>query len=217
MNTDFKYTDSIIFDMDGTLWDATDSYAAVWNATLGHFGSTARLTRNELVPYMGLSLADILEHVLSTETGLDRKAFVADLAKTEEEMMPKLGGKPYDGLADGIRRLSQHYRLFMVSNCSRNGLRNFGNFTGTASFFDDTITFGENPVPKSENIRLLIERHRLKLPVYVGDTQADCDQAHKAGIAFGFAGYGFGSCTDAEVEFKSLQQAIDFFMELKAK
>lgn len=34
--------------MDGTLWDATDSYAAVWNATLAHFGSATRLGRDEV-------------------------------------------------------------------------------------------------------------------------------------------------------------------------
>ena len=30
--------DSLIFDMDGTLWDAVDSYVAVWDATFAEFG-----------------------------------------------------------------------------------------------------------------------------------------------------------------------------------
>ncbi len=29
-----KNYDSVIFDMDGTLWDAVDSYCRVWNATI---------------------------------------------------------------------------------------------------------------------------------------------------------------------------------------
>ena len=28
-----KY-DSLLFDMDGTLWDAVDSYCAIWNAAI---------------------------------------------------------------------------------------------------------------------------------------------------------------------------------------
>ncbi len=216
MDLDLKQTDSIIFDMDGTLWDATDSYAAVWNATLAHFGSPTRIERNDLIPYMGMSLADILDHILSTEAGIDRKAFVADLAETETEMMPKLGGKPYEGMAEGLKKLSEHYRLFMVSNCSRGGLHNFCRFTATTPLFEATISYGENPVPKSENIGLLIERYNLRHAVYVGDTQADCDQAHMAGAAFGFASYGFGTCCNAEVVFASLQQAVDYFLKLKA-
>lgn len=215
MNADLKQTDSIIFDMDGTLWDATESYAAVWNATLEHFGSATRFTRDDLVPYMGLSLGDILDHVLSGQPISNREAFIADLDKTETEMMPQLGGKPFEGMKEGLTKLKEHYRLLMVSNCSRDGLRNFSQFTGTTALFLDTMTYGENPVPKSENIKLLIERHCLKHPIYMGDTQPDCDQAHRAGIPFAHAAYGFGSCKDAELTFNSLQQAIDYFLNLK--
>ena len=35
--------DGLIFDMDGTLWDAVDSYVKIWNATIAECGiSVAR-------------------------------------------------------------------------------------------------------------------------------------------------------------------------------
>ena len=41
-------------------------------------------------------------------------------------------------------------------------------------------------------IRLIVERNGLQSPVYVGDTQWDCDAATAAGVPFIFAAYGFG-------------------------
>ena len=56
----------------------------------------------------------------------------------------------------------------------------------------DFECIGRTGKPKSENIRLIIERNGLKAPVYVGDTQWDFDAATAAGVPFIFAAYGFG-------------------------
>ena len=46
--------DGIIFDMDGTLWDAVDSYCRIWNVTLGHYGvSESTISRDLLISMMG--------------------------------------------------------------------------------------------------------------------------------------------------------------------
>ena len=55
---------------------------------------------------------------------------------------------------------------------------------------------GRTGKPKSENIKLIVERNNLQNPVYVGDTQWDCDAATAAGVPFIFAAYGFGKVTD---------------------
>ena len=40
---------------------------------------------------------------------------------------------------------------------------------------------------------LVVERNGLKRPLYIGDTQGDCDAAAKAGVPFLHAAYGFGA------------------------
>lgn len=214
MNLDFKSTDSLIFDMDGTLWDATDSYAAVWNASFEHFGLAKRITRDDLCPYMGMTLDRIIAGLLKDQT-IDAPAFIADLHATEQQLMPRLGGRPFPGLRQGLEQLSSCYRLFMVSNCGRYGLRDFGVFTGTSHCFTATLSHGQNPVPKSENIGRIISQYLLQAPVYVGDTQSDCDQAHRAGVPFVFAAYGFGCCSDPDASFSSFQDLVEFFMSIK--
>lgn len=50
---DWKKTDSILFDMDGTLWDAIDTYADIWNEAFREIGSDQRITRDILYRYVG--------------------------------------------------------------------------------------------------------------------------------------------------------------------
>ena len=163
MMIDNNDIDSLLFDMDGTLWDATGSYAAVWNRCFADCGIDICLTGADLVPYMGKPIEVIVEGITSgrVPAAFSRDAFVAALGEAEEEMMPQLGGTLYPGVYRGLEELSRHYRLFMISNCGRNGLRNFMQFTHTGHLFTDSVTYGERPVPKGVNMRYLIEKYRL--------------------------------------------------------
>ena len=216
MMIDNNDIDSLLFDMDGTLWDATGSYAAVWNRCFADCGIDIRLTGADLVPYMGKPIEVIVEGITSgrVPAAFSRDAFVAALGEAEEEMMPQLGGTLYPGVYRGLEELSRHYRLFMISNCGRNGLRNFMQFTHTWHLFTDSVTYGERPVPKGVNMRYLIEKYRLAGAVYVGDTQGDCDETHRAGIPFAYMQYGFGSCLDYDMAFGSFADFTQYFLKL---
>lgn len=204
MNKEF---DSIIFDMDGTLWDAVDSYCKIWDVTFEQIGHKQVVSREELLKCMGMPINEIFKEIAKGD--INESEFLSLLDKNERDMMPILGGKLYTGVAEGIRFLAPHYKLFMVSNCGADGLKNFLAFTKLASYFSDTLTHGETSLSKSENIKLLISRHDLQNAVYVGDTQGDCDAAHKAGIPMIFAQYGFGECENAEFKIESFPQLLD--------
>lgn len=211
------HTDSIIFDMDGTLWDATDSYAAVWNHCFAGYGSDLRITGAQLVPYMGKPIEVIVDGITAghVNADFDKMAFVTSLEVAEHEMMPHLGGKLYPGVYEGLEALARHYKLFMVSNCGCDGLRNFMEFTGTTRFFTDSVTYGERAVPKSENMRYLVEKHHLAHAIYMGDTQGDCDETHRAGLLFAYAQYGFGECVNFDMAFDRFADFTHYFIELK--
>ncbi len=202
--------DSLIFDMDGTLWDAVSSYCAVWDETIKEFNiNRTKVERQELLKLMGKPLGEIYD-VLIGDKCPKREEFLQRLFDNENTMMPELGGVLYDSVAEVLERLHLEYKLFLVSNCSSDGLNNFLNFTGLRKFFIDTLTFGETKVDKDVNIRRLIEQYDLKRAVYVGDIQRDADSTHIAGIEFVWAAYGFGNVANAEFR-------IDSFNELETK
>lgn len=212
---DWAAVDSIIFDMDGTLWDATESYSRIWNICSEKAGIKAMITPEELKKYMGMTLDDIFKNVHNVAKDFDIKKYLSMLEQSEEEMMPLLGGKPYPDMRECIKELSAVYKLFMVSNCGKNGLENFMKLTGTTEYFMDSLTFGGTNKNKSENIKTLIEKYDLKSPVYMGDTQGDCDQTHSAGIPFVFARYGFGTCKGYDLTFDSIKDFTEYFLKLK--
>lgn len=206
---------ALIFDMDGTLWDATASYAELWNICSAEFGVPQNVTADLLKQYMGKQLEDILFGLFGCSPSFNVADYISRLSKIEEDMMPQLGGVLYPGVFAGLQRLSNKYKLMAQSNCGRRGLKNFMQYTHTGQFFCDSLTFGESPVPKSENIVTLMKRNNIDGAVYVGDTQGDCDNAHRACVPFAFAAYGFGECSNPDLIFNSFDELVDYFTELQ--
>lgn len=201
--------ESVIFDMDGTLWDAVDSYRQVWDATFDEFDVPRRVTREELISYMGQPIDVIFAGIGADLTRqMDRDEFLRRLDDNERTMMPLLGGRLYPGVADGIRQLAAAKRLFMVSNCGAEGLHNFVRVTGLAPYFTDTRSHGQTGLPKEGNIRCLIEEYGLQKPIYMGDTASDIRSAHAAGIPVIWAAYGFGQGDGADFKADTFADAV---------
>jgi phosphoglycolate phosphatase len=208
--------DSVIFDMDGTLWNASQSYVEIWNVCLKRYGIDRHLTVGDLSPYIGMTIDGIIQHVFVRDyKTVDSAAFLRSLADIEDEMMPQLGGKLYPGVVEGFAALSRRYRLFLVSNCGVNGLNNFMAFSHTEPYVTDSVTFGQRHASKGDNIIFLKNKYSLQYPVYMGDTQSDCDEAHRAGIPFIHAKYGFGKCDDCEMSFDSFNAFTACFLNVK--
>jgi phosphoglycolate phosphatase len=53
--------DSLIFDMDGTLWDAVDTYAHSWNVVFSDLGIDKTITRDVLAGMVGMEGKKVIE------------------------------------------------------------------------------------------------------------------------------------------------------------
>lgn len=197
--------------MDGTLWDAVDSYVKVWDATFAEIGSGAAVDREQLIRCMGQPIDVIYSRLVGDPSGA--ADFLKRLDDNEATMMRTLGGVLYPGVREYIPRLARHFRLFMVSNCGAAGLPNFLEYTGLTPYFTATLSHGQTGLPKDGNIRLLTEQYSLTAPIYIGDTAGDCASAHAAGIPMMFAAYGFGTAPEADFSAKSFGDVARFFLD----
>ena len=187
-----KY-DGVLFDLDGTLWNATEGIARSWAEALQAVPDVKRPpTVQELEGVMGMtaeSLVDTLFPYLPQARGLE----IFDLCcAAENKYLTAHGGKLYEGVDTLLKELSQKLPLFIVSNCNHGYIESFLTAHGFAACFRDYEYIGRTGLQKSGNIRLVVQRNNLKAPIYVGDTQLDCESAKEAGIDFIHAAYGFG-------------------------
>lgn len=205
-------TDALIFDMDGTLWDAIDSYTAIWNMAFERTGSSSRVTRDELLSLMGTPIDDIINRLAGKES-------VPSLLKTISELeiseLPALGGNLYPGVQKGMTELSRYYKLFLLSNCDEQELPIFVRYARLEPYITGTLSYGDTQLPKAKNIRLLMQQYSLQSPVYIGDTEADGIESHKAEIPFVWVSYGFGQTTSYDLKFNSFMSLTDYFISLK--
>lgn len=205
--------DGIIFDIDGTLWDSTDSVAASWNRAIRENTSLdLTLDAGILSGLFGKTMTEI-GRALFTDDPEEEQARILDICfRYENDYLRDHPGVVYDGVADTIRKLYEKYPLFIVSNCQLGYIEVTMKGAGIESFIKDHLCFGETQVSKGETLLMLMERNNLKSPVYVGDTQGDADACRFAGIPFIFAEYGFGDVPDAETRIRSFRELGEMFL-----
>ena len=183
--------DAIIFDLDGTLWDATSATAKGWNEALKILGSDKSLTSEDIRSVTGNPQEVCIDTLLPGMSGKYRD-FVEYLTKYELMAIKQEGGKLYEEVQNIIPFLASKYPLFIVSNCEEWYLDLFFKKYDLKKYFNGTDCFGKSKKAKSVMIRELTTQYNLKTAVYVGDTVSDQKAAIGAGVDFIFCAYGFG-------------------------
>ena len=189
--------DSIIFDLDGTLWDARENVCESWNVVLARkWPELGQLTVEQFSAQMGKMMPDIGRSLFPQLTPEQSNEVVDTCGLFENEYVAEHGGVLYEDLEAVLAELSQKYRLFVVSNCQSGYIEAFMTAHNMKKYFTDIECFGNTLLPKADNIRLVVERNGLVSPVYVGDTAMDASSAAEAGVPFIWASYGYGDVTE---------------------
>ena len=206
--------DSLIFDMDGTLWDNVNSYVKVWNIGLEQIGHSKHVTREELMGLMGVDIENMLKRLIPDSPEEKRIELMHAVFDAYDAMDDNLEAIIFPGVQEGLEKLSKRYKLLLLSNCEEGGLVKFMQFTGIRHLITDYQEHGQNFKPKSENLQLIVERNNLKSAIYIGDTDGDSQETRKAGLPFAFAAYGFGHTEDYDLKFDSFEELTEYFMSL---
>ena len=190
--------DSIILDVDGTIWDTTPIVAKAWNKAIDElFPQVPRVTADILKGQFGKTMDVIGRNLFGVLTDADQKQLLAQCCVEEQFALEQNESDiAYEGVVQTIRELAGRVPLFIVSNCQAGYIELVMKKNRIEDCITDFECFGNNGLTKDCNIKLLVERNGLKAPVYVGDTQGDFDACKLAGVPFIWAEYGFGEIKD---------------------
>lgn len=185
--------DGMIFDLDGTLWDSTETSARIWTKLVSQYPEvTDIVTSEKLKRLFGKPLRDIgiaLFQSVSEEKAIN---IIEECCRKQRPYIAKEGGILYPELEDTLKLLAEKFKLIIVSNCEDGYIESFFEAHGLSKYFCDYECPGRTGRLKADNIQLVVERNQLKAPVYIGDTAGDAAAAKEAGVPFIFAEYGFG-------------------------
>lgn len=192
-----KNTDSLIFDLDGTLWDATETVARAWQAARKQVDFEIReITQEDIRGVAGMQHDLIYNKFFPDLTDDQKKELMKISGREEMEHLKKYGGNLFRGIKDALEYLHGKYKLFIVSNCQDGYIEAFYDYHQISPLFRDHECSGRTGNPKGENLKAVVERNNLQHPVYVGDTKGDYEASVVAGVPFVYAAYGFGEVPD---------------------
>lgn len=189
---------AVLFDLDGTLWDAADTIAPAWNDWCRAHGIDRRFTPEEFRGWCGKTMPDIAAAAFPQADPAWREAVIDGCSEAECIPLSRDGGRLYPGLEGVLKQLHREHFLAVVSNCGLGYIEAFFSGNHVGQWFDDYENATRTGRPKAENIRLVMERNGLERAVYVGDTEWDHQAACAAGVPFLHAAYGYGKVSGAD-------------------
>ena len=205
---------SLIFDIDGTLWDSRALVAEGYNIQLCAEGYEHLCVNAEVLrPLFGKTMAAIADVILAEVPVPERYALMERCMDTENRYLAenecKIG---YAGVKETLEELKKSYRLFIVSNAQCGYPELCMEKLDIAHLFEGHLCYGDTGTEKGETILELMRRHQITDAVYIGDTQGDYEATLVAGIPFIWCAFGFGNPESyaAKLEdFRQLPQLLE--------
>ena len=191
--TQVKY-ESLIFDVDGTLWDSRALLADAYNAQLKSEGMAPYVTVDILKPLFGRTMTALADGLFPQVAAPERYALMDRCIVTMNEYLEKYAGPAigYADLRQTMEALAKKHRLFIVSNGQSGYAQLAGKNLGLADLITGYLSWGDTLKPKGQTILQLMKEHGIESAVYIGDTQGDLEACQEAGIDFIWSAYGFG-------------------------
>ena len=187
--------ESLILDIDGTLWDSRALVAEGYNIQLRAEGLDHLCTDAEtLKTLFGKVMTEIADNLFPDFPPEERYALMERCMETENKYLEEnpchIG---YAGIKEVLAELKKRYRLFIVSNSQCGYPDLCVEKLGLGDLIEGHLCFGDTGTTKGQTILTLMRKYGLASAAYIGDTQGDLDACEEAGIDFIWAAYGFGA------------------------
>ena len=203
--------ETLIFDIDGTLWDSRQLVAEGYNIQLEKEGlQHLFVTAEDLRPLFGKVMTEIADVILASIDPKERYDLMERCMKTENDYLfaneCRIG---YPKVKETLAELAKKYRLFIVSNSQQGYPELCIEKLGLTDYIEGHMCFGDTGTSKGQTILTLIKKHNIGSCIYIGDTQGDLEACKEAGIPFIFCGYGLGQAESWDARIDSIDQLLE--------
>ena len=196
--------ESLIFDIDGTLWDSRALVAEGYNAQLRREGMAhLSVTAEDLKPLFGKVMTEIADILFRSLPQEDRYPLLERCMESENRHLAEsLCNIGYPRVKETLAELSKKHRIFIVSNSQCGYPELCIRKLGLEEIVEGHLCFGDTGTSKGQTILRLMKEHSITSCAYIGDTQGDRDACLEAGIPFIFAAFGLGKADgwDAKID-----------------
>ena len=202
--------ESLIFDIDGTLWDSRALVAEGYNIQLEREGlSHLKVTADDLTPLFGKVMTDLADAVLGSLPPEIRYDTMERCMKTENDHLAEVECDiGYPNVRETIEKLAEKHRIFIVSNSQCGYPELCMEKLGLTPYIAGHLCFGDTGTSKGKTIRTLMARHGIESCVYIGDTQGDLEACREAGVPFIFCAYGLGQAESWDAKIDSIEELL---------
>ena len=203
--------ESLIFDIDGTLWDSRALVAEGYNIQLRREGLQHLCVDAEtLRPLFGKVMTEIADVLFPDFPLPERYELMDRCMKTENDYLfaneCRIG---YPGVKETLAELAKRHRIFIVSNSQRGYPELCIEKLGLGDYVLGHMCFGDTGTSKGKTIRTLMARHGIENAVYIGDTQGDLEACREAEVPFIFCAYGLGQADSWDARIEKISDLLD--------
>jgi len=203
--------ESLIFDIDGTLWDSRQLVAEGYNIQLEKEGlNHLFVTAEDLRPLFGKVMTAIADVIFASIEPTERYALMERCMDTENKyLFENECNIGYPKVKETLAELAKNHRLFIVSNSQCGYPELCIEKLGLTEYISGHLCFGDTGTSKGRTILRLLKEHDITSCVYIGDTQGDLEACKEAGIPFIFAAYGLGQAESWNAKIEKIEDLLE--------
>ena len=202
--------ESIIFDIDGTLWDSRALVAEGYNIQLEREGLQHLFVNADILkPLFGKTMTELADVLLASIDMKDRYDLMERCMATENEYLfnnPCQIG--YPRVKETLEELSKNHRLFIVSNSQCGYPELCIEKLGLGDYIQGHMCFGDTGTSKGQTLLTIMKKYNITSAIYIGDTQGDLEACREAGLPFVFCAYGLGQADSWDGKIDSIEELL---------
>ena len=203
--------ESLIFDIDGTLWDSRQLVAEGYNIQLERENLQHLFVNADILkPLFGKTMTEIADVLLASIDIAQRYDLMERCMATENEYLfqhpCRIG---YPKVKETLEELKKKYRLFIVSNSQCGYPELCIDKLGLGDLIEGHMCFGDTGTSKGQTILTLMKKHNIQSAVYIGDTQGDREACLEAKVPFIFCTYGLGQAESWDAKINSIDDLLN--------